>query len=242
MADLLDQRLAAAIAAVAPRVDAQNWARILAPGMRSDGISTPRRAAMFLGQVAEETGGLTRFEEDLDYRPERLVVVWHARFPTLASALPYAHAPERLANHVYAGRGGNGDEASGDGWRFRGGGGLQVTFRDAYTLLAAACGRAPQDAADWARGAPEGAAFAACWAWSTQFRGLNALADAWDIAGVTRVINGGLTNLDTRTVLSNGALRVLQDDGAPASHAPADLCADDLNALVEEGASFPLKP
>lgn len=74
----------------------------------------------FLPQVLHEYGMLEKTEESLSYNPERICAVWPSRFPTLASAVPYAHSPQKLANFVYANRMGNGDVASGDGWTFRG--------------------------------------------------------------------------------------------------------------------------
>jgi putative chitinase len=92
------------------------------------------RIAEFVAQIANETGGFTRFEENLNYSAKRLTEVWPSRFPTIAAATPYARNPEALANRTYGSRGGNRGEASGDGWRYRGRGALQLTFRDNYRL------------------------------------------------------------------------------------------------------------
>jgi putative chitinase len=230
--------LPAALRAVAPALadaDVTVWLAALLPDMRSSGLVTPRRIAAFLGQVAEESGGFTRLEEDLDYTALRLCQVWPSRFPNIDLARPFEHAPEALANHVYAGRLGNGDAASGDGWRFRGAGLIQLTGRTLYAQFAAAVGRAPEDAAAWLATAA-GAAASACWYWTIRGH-LNELADAWDIAGVTQRVNGGETNLATRIRLSNAALAALgggmpppaagfADDPAAAAEDPAD----DLNA------------
>lgn len=78
--------------------------------------------------------------ENLNYTAKRLTAVWPARFKTAAAAAPYAHNPEALANKVYGGRFGNGPEASGDGWRYRGRGFVQITFRDNYKRLGDAMG------------------------------------------------------------------------------------------------------
>lgn len=244
MSDPLDL-LSDVIRAVAPSVDAAAWAAAFAGPMRDAGITTEPRIAMFVGQVSEETGGLREFTEDMDYSAERMMVEWPSRFPTLASAEPYAHNPEALANHVYADRGGNGDEASGDGYRFRGGGGLQVTFRDTYAALGAKVGKSAEDAATWARTTQQGAAFSACWVWG-RFKGLNELSDAWDITSVTRIINGGLSNLAVREQACNAALAVFGDvPGTPAQvltpvqSSNSDDSADALNeaeqAQIEGG-------
>lgn len=84
----------------------------------------------FLGQVLHESCMLERLEENLNYSAERLMKVWPSRFPTLASARPYARSPEALANKVYGGRLGN--VKPGDGWRYRGGGLIMVTGLDNY--------------------------------------------------------------------------------------------------------------
>jgi putative chitinase len=83
-------------------------------------------------QILHETLMLQRLEESLSYTPERIREVWPSRFPTVASAIPYAHSPKKLANKVYANRMGNGDEASGDGWLFRGQGPGMLTGRAGF--------------------------------------------------------------------------------------------------------------
>jgi putative chitinase len=97
--------------------------------------------AMLLAQVGHESGGLQRVEENLNYSAQRLMAVWPTRFPTLQTAAAYANNPERLANMVYGGRMGNGDALSGDGWRYRGRGPLQITGADNYRRAGAAIGR-----------------------------------------------------------------------------------------------------
>lgn len=103
-------------------------------------IPTPDRFSLgaaeiddFLGQVMHESGMLERIEENLSYSAERLMAVWPTRFPTIASARPFARNPEALANHVYAGRLGNTEP--GDGWRYRGRGLIQITGRSNYAAL-----------------------------------------------------------------------------------------------------------
>ena len=181
------------------------WAAIIAPAMARYGINTPRRAAAFLATAVHETGGLRRMEEALSYSAGRMVVVWPSRF-TAATAGAYAHSPERLANKVYASRMGNGDEASGDGWKFRGAGLIQITGRANYAALAKAFGRGVDDAAAWVR-TREGAAVSAAWWWSAN--GCNELADAGDVAGWRRRVNGGLVGLEDVQALYGMAIEAM---------------------------------
>ena len=94
-------------------------------------IDTPQREAHFLAQVAHESGGFTRLEENLNYSPAGLLKTF-AKYFTPEEATEFAHDGRRIANRVYAGRMGNGDEASGDGWLYRGRGLIQITGRNLY--------------------------------------------------------------------------------------------------------------
>jgi putative chitinase len=97
---------------------------------------TPEQAAHFFGQCSHETGEFRLFEENLNYSADGLKRIFKKYFPADASALAYARKPEKIANRVYASRMGNGNEASGDGWKFRGRGALQTTGKDNYKQLA----------------------------------------------------------------------------------------------------------
>lgn len=114
---------------------AEDYADALNQAMTEHGIDTPQQRAAFLAQLSVESGNLRSTEENLNYSAKRLTQVWPKRFPTTASAQPYSHNPEALANHVYANRLGNGDEASGDGYRYRGRGLLQITGRENYRKI-----------------------------------------------------------------------------------------------------------
>lgn len=100
--------------------------------MRAHGIDTVEKKAAFLAQISVESADFNNTEENLNYSAERLHKVWPRRFPTIDSVKPYAHNSEALGNHVYANRLGNGDEASGDGYLFRGRGLIQTTGRSNY--------------------------------------------------------------------------------------------------------------
>lgn len=190
--------------AAMPRVDAHRWAGPLNEAMARFEIGTRERAAAFLAQVAHESDECKRLVENLRYSASRLCAVWPKRFPTIASAVPYANNPEKLANHVYANRLGNGNEASGDGWRYRGRGLMQTTGRSNYRATGAALGL-PLDAVPELLEQPRPAALAAGQFWAS--RGCNALADSvpgddddTDFVRITILINGGKTGLASRRV------------------------------------------
>lgn len=198
--------LADAIEAVSRSiVHPQDWADALTPFMVASGITTPNRIAAFLGQVAVESAGFTVLTENLSYSAERLTAVWPNRFPNVLAAQPYARNPERLANRTYASRLGNGNEASGDGWTFRGAGLIQLTGRENQEAFAKACG-ITGDVGGYLR-TLKGAAQSACWFWST--RGLNTLADGWQITAISKKVNGGTTGLSDRINLSTKAKAAL---------------------------------
>jgi putative chitinase len=171
---------------------------------RAYGIDTNERRAAFLAQISVESGDLRNTEENLNYSAERLHQVWPRRFPTLASAQPYAHNPEALGNHVYANRLGNGDEASGDGYRFRGRGLMQTTGRSNYR--AAGFENSPDDLAN-----PSTAADSAARFWSTN--GLNprsaTVLARGAFNGITLTVNGGTNGSDERWAAYGRAIPAL---------------------------------
>lgn len=97
---------------------------------------TPERAAHFFAQTAHESGNFKAFSENLNYGASGLTGIFKKYFPTQEKALLYERKPEKIANLVYASRMGNGDEASGDGFKFRGRGALQLTGKDNYQAFA----------------------------------------------------------------------------------------------------------
>jgi putative chitinase len=182
------------IAALAPELAAQ-----LPPG----GLDTALRQAHFLAQACVETWYFTRLDEDLNYRAGVITDT----FPRLASrAGVLAHNAEALGNAAYAGRCGNGDEASGDGFRFRGRGCLCLTGRSNYARIGDRIGvdlvNNPDEAA---RPATAVACAVAFWA----LHDCNAAADEDDVAKVTRIVNGGVNGLADRAALKSRALQLL---------------------------------
>lgn len=174
--------------------------------MAEFGIDTRARQASFLSQAAHESGDLAHLTESLNYSAARLRQVWPSRFPTDEIAAAYARNPEKLANKVYANRMGNGDEASGDGYRYCGRGLFQLTGKETYRKCGAALGIDLVQHPALVAG-PELAARSAAWYWSS--RGLNALADAGDQTAVTKGINGGTIGLSERLAAFERAHKVL---------------------------------
>ena len=214
-----------AIQAVAPHANATAWAEALSAEMEAAEITTVDRVAMFIGQCAVESSAFQQWEEQLDYMtPQRLCAVWPRIFPTESDASPFVGRPMALANRVYAGRLGNGDEASGDGWRFRGRGLIQITGRANYTALAKYLNRPLDEVVDWCASVG-GAAVSAVWFWKTRASGaLNHLADAWNIPAVTVLVNGGDVNHAARREACEAARAAVKAYLAP------ERTADDLNA------------
>ncbi|WP_047307566.1 glycoside hydrolase family 19 protein [Rhodopseudomonas palustris] len=158
------------------------------------GIDTPLLVAHVMAQVSHECGAGRDVVENLNYTAARMMQVWPSRFPTPASAAPYAHNPEALAAKVYNGRMGNAP-GSADGWTYRGRGAVQTTGRDGYARLARATGldlvRRPDLVNDPRHFLACGVAdFVAC--------GCLPFARADDVVGVTRRLNGGTIGLAAR--------------------------------------------
>jgi putative chitinase len=202
MNEITQQQLRSVMIAADADARANHWVAALNGGMRACSIDSAVRQAAFLAQVMVESSELRRLDEALGYSPQRLRQVWPQRFPDDATAARYANNPAALANYVYAGRMGNGDEASGDGWRFHGRGLIQLTGRANYAAFAQAA-RVDAVANPDLLLEPAGAALSAAWFW--QSKGLNELAD--QLAGgqadqvfaqITRRINGGTLGLSER--------------------------------------------
>ena len=151
-------------------------------------IITRLRMAAFLAQVGYESGQLRSLVENLNYSAKALLRVWPKRFTPQSAAL-YAGHPEMIANFVYAGRMGNGPESSGDGWRFRGRGLLQVTGRNNYRAAGEGLGL-PLEAQPDLLEQPDQAALSAAWWWAKH--GLNELADAGRFQDIGSIINTGV--------------------------------------------------
>jgi putative chitinase len=175
-----------------------HWHNVLAQLLPDYEINTPSRMAAFLAQCAHESADFTTLKENLNYRPVTLRKIFGKYFPTDELAQEYCNKPnkqEAIANRVYANRMGNGDEASGDGFRYCGRGLIQLTGRDNYTWFAASLQISPEDASEYLQ-TFEGAAQSACWFWETN--NLNAFADVSDLVTMTKRINGGTIGMEDR--------------------------------------------
>jgi len=191
---------------IMPQAGAQAnlFADALNAAMRANGLVTVPQKAAFLAHVAVESGQLRSVSENLNYSAARLTQIWPKRFPTLAIASQYAGQPEKLANFVYANRNGNGDVASGDGWRFRGGGLMQTTGRANYRAVGLE--KHPEQLRTVA-GASDSAA---------KFFAQNGLVEATrgelrrsEFDATTRTVNGGLNHANERWQFYQAAMRVL---------------------------------
>jgi len=167
-------------------------------------INNTERVAMFLAQVGHESGGLNHTAENLNYKAATLQRVFPKYFRDNDPA-DYAGQPEKIANLVYSNRMGNGDEDSGDGYKYRGRGLIQLTGHDNYKHFADSLGMGLDEAVSYLE-TPEGAAMSAAWFWNS--RKLNAVADAGDVVHATKLINGGTIGLEERTALYEEALKV----------------------------------
>ena len=187
----------------------EHWHQVLVQLLPDYEINTPQRVASFLAQCAHESGGFTALKENLNYKPATLRKIFPKYFPTDDLANAYCSMPnkqEAIANRVYANRMGNGDEHSGDGYRYCGRGLIQLTGKDNYTFFAGSIDVSVEEASEYLQ-TFEGAVQSACWFWESN--NLNQYADSNDILTMTKRINGGTLGLDDRTNRYQNALKVL---------------------------------
>ena len=187
-----------------PYID--QWHKALSQLLPDYEINTPQRIAAFVAQCAHESGGFIFLTENLNYKAESLMKLFSKYFKDMPTAKAYERKPEKIANRIYADRMGNGNEASGDGWKYRGRGLIQLTGKTNYTWFAASLEISPEEAAEYTQ-TFEGAAQSACWFWETNK--INAFADKGDIVGMTKRINGGTIGLEDRKKHYEHALHVL---------------------------------
>ena len=187
-----------------PHID--HWHEALDQLLDDYDINTPLRVAHFVAQCAHESGNFVFIKENLNYKAVSLQKIFAKYFPTAELAAQYANKPERIANRIYANRMGNGPETSGDGFRYCGRGLIQLTGKDNYTFFAGSLNIPVEEASDYLA-TFEGAAQSACWFWEQN--NLNRFADANDVKGLTRAINGGYIGLEDRIHHYNHAIEIL---------------------------------
>jgi putative chitinase len=168
-------------------------------------INTPERIGGFIAQSAHESMGYTVFAENLNYSAQGLLKTFPKYF-TATLANTYARNPRMIANRVYANRMGNGDEPSGDGWKYRGKGAIQLTGKDNHRRCGEAFGLDLVNNPELLL-QPENLFKSAAWFWKAN--GLNAIADAQDFTKLTKRINGGTTGLQDRLAYYQRARKVL---------------------------------
>ena len=174
---------------------ADKWVGALNDTCQEFAIDSPFRIAGFLSNTAHESGGFKYVKENLNYSAASLMRVWPSQFPTVEIAQRYAMQPEKIANRAYANRMGNRDEASGDGSKFLGRGLIQLTGKNNYVAYSLACNNEALQKPEIVE-LPKYAAESAGWFWDVNR--LNTLADAQDVGGMCRRINGGYNGLDDR--------------------------------------------
>jgi putative chitinase len=199
------------VAAGVKRATAEKWVDAVAAACQEFHINTPQRIAGFLSQCAHESGGFERLQENLNYSADGMAGIWPRRFAVLGPdkkpvkkdgknqpnkfALALHRKPEMIANVVYSGRMGNGPTESGEGWLYRGRGLKQLTGKDNHRACSAGLGVDLVSNPDLLL-EPVYAARSAAWFWATNK--CNVFADAGDIEGLTKKINGGLIGIDDR--------------------------------------------
>jgi putative chitinase len=182
------------------------WHQALCAILPDYEINTNERIAAFLAQCAHESNNFKAIKENLNYKSASLRKVFPKYFKSDEMAEEYAHNQEMIANRVYANRMGNGDEESGDGFKYCGRGLIQLTGHDNYQAFADSMEGDIEDLPEYLA-TFEGAVQSAAWFWETN--NLNVLADAQDILALTKRINGGTIGLEDRIKHYNHALEVL---------------------------------
>ena len=176
--------------------EAEEWHDTLTDVLPYYEINTPERVAGFLAQCGHESRNFTVLSENLNYSASALNRIFPRYFEKLGiSAQDYHRQPEKIANRIYGGRMGNGPEETGDGWRYRGGGLIQLTGKNNYTAFAESVGITLEQAPDYVR-TKQGSIASACWFWEQN--NINQYCDMNDIVGMTKRINGGTIGLDDR--------------------------------------------
>jgi putative chitinase len=212
------------------RDDWKDWYEAMCEILPLWSVDTIERVAMFVAQCGHESAGFRVLSENLNYSAKALNTIFPKYFRRAGrDANDYHRQPEKIANVIYANRMDNGDSDSGDGWRFRGGGILQLTGRYNYTQFGKAVEMSPEEAVEYVR-TKKGALDRACWFWDTN--NINKWCDAMDVVGATKRINGGTIGLDDRKKHYLHAIDVLGGDFEEPEV--------DYNQTIRQGSRGPL--
>ena len=212
------------------RDDWEEWYEAMCEILPLWEIDTIERVSMFIAQCGHESAGFRVLSENLNYSAAALNKIFPKYFVRAGrNAKDYHRQPEKIANVIYANRMDNGDTESGDGWKFRGGGILQLTGRYNYTKFAREVDMTAEEAVDYVR-TKKGALDSACWFWDTN--NINKWCDAMDVVGATKRINGGTIGLDDRKKHYLHAIDVLGGD-----YEEPEI---DYNQTIRQGSRGPL--
>mmetsp|Transcript_5628 Transcript_5628/g.10039 ORF Transcript_5628/g.10039 Transcript_5628/m.10039 type:complete len:207 (+) Transcript_5628:278-898(+) len=184
------------------------WASRLTKALTEEGLATQPQVAMFLAQCGYESASFTVFEEQLNYKADRLGEVFGKYFTT-EEVKAFAGKPEKIANRVYAGRNGNGLESTGDGWKYRGRGPIQITGKENYRDCSKALYKDDKlklvEKPELLVEDPEVGLKVALWFWKS--RELQSVAS---VKQATKLVNGGSHGLEARQKLYDDAMKVLK--------------------------------
>lgn len=182
--------------AIMPRIkDVDEWTEILNEVLSEHGITSKKEVAAFLSQCAHESSQFNTLVENLNYSETALRNVFPNRFNAI-EAKEYERQPERIANRIYSNRMGNGDELSGDGWKFRGRGVIQLTGKNNYSKFEEFSKESVLDNPDLVSNSKYLALLSAVWFWKEN--NLSRFIEIDDFRGLTRAINGGFNGLEDR--------------------------------------------
>lgn len=190
--------------------DPDGWVNAMISLFNKYEINTPKRQAAFISQCGHESGGWRVFSENLNYSAKALDIIFPKYFKKAGrNALDYARQPEKIANVVYSNRMGNAGEQSGDGWKYRGRGPIQLTGFTNYNNFSKAMHVDVTYDPSVVATNKEIAILSAIWFWHNN--NLNMFADDEDIKGLTKAINGGYNGLEDRIQHYKDAIAILDD-------------------------------
>jgi putative chitinase len=203
-------------------------------------IITERRVAGFLAQCAHESNNFKVLRENLNYSADGLKRIFPKYFKDVDPD-DYARQPEKIANRVYANRMGNGDENSGDGWKYCGRGVIQLTGHDNYSRFAKDMSMSLDEVVTYLE-TIEGAIMSAAWYWNS--RKINAAAEDNDIVKMTKLVNGGTIGLEDRKKHYAHILEVLgteyeESDDSDVEEEESDDEAININQIIKKGSKGP---